>query len=504
MGRFTLRMWILIITLILALLAISPGFEKGVAIKSIDKNSTAYETGLRQGMIIKSVNSKAVEGIEDYSRIIEGEFDSNKTETKLDIITKDNQFIFLTKEIPEITVGDVPRTNIRTGLDLSGGARALVKPVNVSLTSEQMNDLISVTNQRINVFGISDVNVRSTRDLQGNTFMLVEIAGATPADIEELVAREGKFEAKIANQTVFEGGERDIRSVCRNDASCSGIASCFAVQEGYACNFQFVIYLSEEAAQRHADVTRNISLGTDSQYLAEKLYLYVDDVEVDSLFISAGLRGQKASEISIQGSGTGANQQDALNNAKASMKKLQTILITGSLPYKLEIVKLDTISPVLGREFARNMMILGMVVFALVSIVLFVKYRRIKITLAVILTMFSEALLTLGIAALIRWNLDAPSIAGIIAGMGTGVNDQIVIIDESVSQKTIGVKERVRRALFIITGAFFTIVAAMLPLFWAGAGLLRGFALTTIIGVTVGILITRPAFADIIKKITKD
>ena len=43
----------------------------------------------------------------------------------------------------------------------------------------------------------------------------------------------------------------------------------------------------------------------------------------------------------------------------------------------------------------------------------------------------------------------------------------------------------------------------MLPLFWAGAGMLRGFALTTIIGVTGGILITRPAFADILKRIQK-
>ena len=115
--------------------------------------------------------------------------------------------------------------------------------------------------------------------------------------------------------------------------------------------------------------------------------------------------------------------------------------------------------------------------------------------------MFSEAFITLGIAALISWNLDAPSIAGIIAGMGTGVNDQIVILDESVSNINISLKERIKRALFIIVGAFFTIVAAMLPLFWAGAGMLKGFALTTIMGVTVGILVTRPAFAEIIRKI---
>ena len=118
--------------------------------------------------------------------------------------------------------------------------------------------------------------------------------------------------------------------------------------------------------------------------------------------------------------------------------------------------------------------------------------------------MFSEVFITLGIAALIKWNLDAPSIAGIIAGIGTGVNDQIVIIDESVSDKannSSSIKERIKRALFIIVGAFLTIVAAMIPLFWAGAGLLRGFALTTIIGVSVGILVTRPAFADMLKKI---
>ena len=112
----------------------------------------------------------------------------------------------------------------------------------------------------------------------------------------------------------------------------------------------------------------------------------------------------------------------------------------------------------------------------------------------------------LAVATLLRQNLDVSSIAGIIAGMGTGVNDQIVILSESFNKEdsTVRVKERIKRALFVIMGAFFTIIAAMLPLFWAGAGMLRGFALTTIIGVTIGILITRPAFADMIEQIKGD
>ena len=220
------------------------------------------------------------------------------------------------------------------------------------------------------------------------------------------------------------------------------------------------------------------------------------------MFISTGLKGQVTTQILISGYGSGSTQEEAYDDASTNMKKLQTLLITGSLPYKLEIVKLDSISPFLGEQFTRSLLLLGLFVFIAVSIAIFARYRKIKLTLAVILTMFSEAFLTLAIAAFIKWNLDAPGIAGIIAGIGTGVNDQIVMLDEAHTDETSSTfKERIKRAFFIIVGAFFVIIAAMLPLFWAGAGMLRGFALTTILGVTTGILITRPAFADIIRKI---
>ena len=39
----------------------------------------------------------------------------------------------------------------------------------------------------------------------------------------------------------------------------------------------------------------------------------------------------------------------------------------------------------------------------------------------------------------------------------------------------------------------------MVPLLFAGAGLIKGFAITTIIGVTNGVFITRPAFAKMIE-----
>jgi len=43
----------------------------------------------------------------------------------------------------------------------------------------------------------------------------------------------------------------------------------------------------------------------------------------------------------------------------------------------------------------------------------------------------------------------------------------------------------------------------LLPLAWVGGGLLKGFVLTTLTGITLGVLITRPAFADLVKLINK-
>jgi preprotein translocase subunit SecD len=501
--KLSIRVWILIVVLFFSLLVLAPwkSLEDGVMLRSVEKNTSVFDSGLRAGMIIKSINGQEIKNLEEYTSF---HLENKDFSGKMIVETKDKEFIFLTEKFPDITVAKIPSSNLKTGLDLSGGARALVKAENMSLTPEQLDDLVSITTERLNAFGLNDVVIKSVTDLSGENYMLIEIAGSTQKELQDLLESQGEFEAKIGEDIVFIGGERDITYV-GSTGQDAGIYSCSQVSATeYACEFRFVIYLSEKAAQRQADITSNLSINTSSggRYLSKPLDLYVDGNLMDTLQIGADLKGSKTTQIQISGSGKGTTQTEAYDDAKLNMKKLQTILKTGSLPYKLEIVKLDTISPTLGKTFTKNLVILALCVFLIISTVLFIKYRKIKLTLAVVLTMFSEAFITLAIATLLKWNLDVSSIAGIIAGMGTGVNDQIVIIDESKSKENshVNIKERIKKALFIILGAFFTIIAAMIPLFWAGAGMLRGFALTTIIGVSIGILITRPAFADIIGK----
>ncbi len=497
--RLTWRIWVLIIALALSLLAIKPSFDDGIMVKSVDINSSAFESGLRNGQVITHIDGKEIKTIEDY--VVSMEKFPSEERIRTTFTTKEGEFIVFSNQTPQLTMDKIPSTNIKFGLDIDGGARALVKPEE-KISASEMDDLIAVTSERLNVYGLTEVVLRPVSDLSGENFMLVEIAGATPSELEELIAKQGKFEAKIGNETVFIGGEKDIASVCRNDASCSGIESCFPVDGGEACRFAFVIHLSEEAAQKHADITSGLAVNATDQgrYLEEKLNLYLDDNLVDSLFISEDLKGRVTTQIRIQGSGTGATRQEAIENAQEQMQKLQTVLITGSLPYKLEIVKLDTISPILGGRFVSSILLAGLAAISAVALIVFVRYRKIKSSLALLLTSFSEVIIILGIASLINWNLDLPSIAGILAVIGTGVDQQIVILDES-SKKKLSIKERLKRALFIVIAAYFTSLVSLLPLYWAGAGLLKGFAVTTIIGITSAVLITRPAFADIIKKI---
>ena len=331
------RIWVLIIVILLSILAIRPSFETGVVVKSVDSDSEIFKQGLRQGAVIKSINNIEIKNTEDYGNVILDLF-SDGVEKRIDFITKDSDFTLLTNQPPEISVGEIPNTKIKTGLDLRGGSRALVR-ADIEISDSQLEDLIQVSRNRFNVYGLSDVNIKGVTDLSGNKFMMIEIAGASPDDLKELVGKQGKFEGKISNETVFSGGEGDISDICRNDATCAGIRDCQQTNDGYYCRFDFTIYLTDYAAKKHAEATKNLEIDSSGQYLSEKLYLYIDDQEASSLLISKGLQGQETTTISIEGSGTGATREDAYNEAKKEMNKLQTILITGSLPVKLKIEK---------------------------------------------------------------------------------------------------------------------------------------------------------------------
>ena len=500
---FTARVLILIFFILISLLVIKPVTNtEGVAIRSVDTNSSAAFAGISVPQNaqptdyerILDINGDKIISLEDYSDAIETD------EQKLTITTNKGTYVLLNENIG-ITVGKPASNNIIKGLELQGGTRALIQPTE-DITEQEYQDLIDTMENRLNVYGIKQLVLKRASDLDGNKYIIVEIAGATKEEVKELIASQGKFEAKIGDEVVFSGGEKDITFVCRNDGTCAGIRTCNEVQGGYQCQFEFQIKLSEAAAEKQADVTINLDLNISEggyQYLEKPLDLYLDGNLVDSLNIAADLKGKAARDILISGPGIGLNEDEALSDANDNMKKLQTVLITGALPTSLEIVKMDSISPTLGSTFEKNALNAALFAILAVAVVIFIRYRKIKIALPMAIISSSEALIILGFLTLIKYNLDLAAIAGIIAAVGTGVDDQVVITDEVLGKESVNWKERYKKAFFIIFTAYLTTVLAMIPLWLAGVGLLRGFAIATIAGVTIGVFITRPAFASIIK-----
>ena len=516
------RVIMLLVFLVFAVTSLRPQIfgNDGVSIRSVLPNSSAALaeitnpaqklTPLAKEKII-SVNGEKILSVEDYFQKT-AELSSNRTvriETNKKVYSLQTKADSKGKVDLGLRVQQAPTTNLRKGLDLEGGTRVVLRPEE-KVSLEDMDTIISSLTERLNVFGLSDVVIRSAADLSGDQFIIVEIAGVTEEEVKELLGKQGKFEAKITNDTVFLGGKQDITYVCRS-AGCSGIdpnRACGQVQEGYACSFFFSITLSPEAAQRQAELTQKLSAQREgsSCYLSEDLLLYLDDKEVDKLRIGCELQGHATTNIQISGSGIGRTQPEAMTITLENMKRLQTIIITGSLPVKLEMVKLDTISPTLGQEFLKNVIFVAVLALAAVLLVVLLRYRRIKIVIPMGLTLVAEIILLLGFASLVGWNLDLAAIAGIIIATGTGVDHLIVITDEVLrgEKEATEWKKRIKQAIFIITGAYLTVLSGMIPLWFAGAGLLKGFAFTTIAGLSFGVLIARPAFAAIIEKLLQD
>jgi preprotein translocase subunit SecD len=203
--------------------------------------------------------------------------------------------------------------------------------------------------------------------------------------------------------------------------------------------------------------------------------------------------------------GGAQSRDDAIQQAE----RIKTILRSGALPVATAIGGKSVISPTLGSEFVRQMLIAGGAALILVSFIISFRYKHWNITIPIIITAISEATIVLGIAALIHWSMDLPSIAGIIAAIGTGVNDQIIITDEVLAgdvekerRKSVG--KKVQSAFFIVFSAAATIVTSMTPLAYMGLGSLKGFAITTILGVFAGIFVTRPAYGRTIEFLMKE
>ena len=354
-----------------------------------------------------------------------------------------------------------------------------------SFTTKQTKDIIST---KLNYIGLKDIKVR----IWGEDYILIDLAGMPLEEARKYVAEPGKFEIKIfVNET-------ETKLICTG-ASIKRVSS--YSRDTMTGTWQVPFELTNEASDNFREMC--IEYGAADNPEAHPIAMYLDDEEVFKAPLSSPLAMDIKSGV-WSGGGLEASMGGDDEESRLRAKELETHLRAGALPVKPVIMSEGYIDPVLGKNFLRQVFIAIILAILAVGFIVYMRYREKKIVIPMLITGFSETFIVLGVAALIGHQLDLPSLGGIIATLGTGVDQMVIITDEvlrgeAVSRKSL--TKRVSAAFAIIFASAATTVIAMTPLAYMQLGVLKGFAVVTIIGIFVGIFITRPTYGNMIKKI---
>jgi len=200
----------------------------------------------------------------------------------------------------------------------------------------------------------------------------------------------------------------------------------------------------------------------------------------------------------IRGEEKGDNIAEASEMAYQQKKKIMSILKGGALPVQISLGSKTIIPAPLGGRFL-EMSVLGAVT-AIFVISLFVgfRYRQPKVILGILLAGLGEVIILVGIIG--SFSIDLGAMAGILAAIGISVDSEVVITDELLS-KTGTLKDRINRAFQIVMTTGGISVVTMMPLLFSGLTEIVGFAISTMTGTLIGMLISRHAYVEYLKKV---
>ena len=360
------------------------------------------------------------------------------------------------------------------------------------VSKKTADDVKLILENKINAIGTKDAKVNTLTGLNNvDRFIRVEMAGVDMNEAQQIVGKQGKFEIRV--QTVGNDTEHvlfgnDITSVqtpAQNPAGSDNWGVQFTLSEAGAAAFQ-------QAA---------IQSGATDDPNHHYLTMLLDNQTVYSAPLNPSLATELKTQptrmmIASTGTGTYGSKQAT---------DLEIHLRAGALPVDVNIAGSGSTSAPLGERYKAMALLAGIFALITVGFVIYYRYREPSIVLPMVLINASEVLILLGFIALIRFQMDLPTIAGLIAVMGTGIDQLVVITDEILHEGKVPSPnlylKRLARALGIIVVAAAPVIIAMIPLALMDLSTLKGFALITILGVLVGVIVTRPAYGKIIMEI---
>ena len=385
------------------------------------------------------------------------------------------------------------------------------------VTAATREEVVRTLNDKINRGGLTGGGARQTTSGTGEHFVVVEVPNANRSEVLRLIRGSGEvfvtahYPVQRNGTTVYE----ETRMLDNDDFARVGTAR--SPQSG---GQPFVpVTLNPEAADRFVRVmvqngftgegVSNCPTGAALRDPANASGWCLYTVQDGNVVYAAQMSRDLATTLE-----SGDFQQDprftmTTNNLSAA-QELQINLNAGALPTQLNISAGTNyfLQPSLAQEFKLLSLLTGLVAWMAVAGMVFLRYGSPRVAIPMLMTAVAEVFLLLGFASAIGLALDLSHIAGFIAVIGTGVDDLIIIADEILQEGKVATgrvfQNRFRKAFWVIGAAAATTIIAMSPLTVLSLGDLTGFAIVTIVGVLIGVLVTRPAYGDILRNLMLD
>ncbi|CAN5896654.1 protein translocase subunit SecD [soil metagenome] len=193
----------------------------------------------------------------------------------------------------------------------------------------------------------------------------------------------------------------------------------------------------------------------------------------------------------INGAITGGSGQISGNFTAESANNLAVLLRAGALPAPLNVEQQNTVGAELGADAVKA----GAISLAVgaVAIIVFIVLAYGLFGVFAALALIVNMLLIFGIMSLFQFTLTFPGIAGLILTLAVAVDANVLIYERVRDEAHAGrspisaLEHGYQRALVSILDANITSAISALIMFQFGAGPIRGFALTLLIGVITSV-----------------
>jgi preprotein translocase subunit SecD len=375
------------------------------------------------------------------------------------------------------------RLELKYGLDLAGGASLTfdvdttkIKKENLSSALESLKGNIE---RRINLFGVSEANVQLVNQ-NGKNRMTVELPGVeNVSDAVKLIGQTAQLSFR---------GEVDIPKEATSTAT---FADVFPKDTGI--NGSHLIKSSVEINPNNSEPEVAMEFNPEGAKLFEKATTDFLNKRIAILLDNVPVSAPVVNTVIPDGRAVISGKFD-IKSAKALAAQLNA----GALPLPINLIQQSQVGATLGKESISKGIFAGIIGLIIVSFFMIGNYGYLGFIADIGLIIYG--LITLTLYRLIPVTLTFPGIVGFLISIGMAVDSNILIFERMREELRNGKPWNIAmelgfdRAWSSIKDAnLCTIITGLIlfnPFNWSflnSSGMVRGFALTLILGIIVGI-----------------